>query len=108
MKEETHIGVDIGLPNGDHTVFFVVKGDGTPLFSIQHPQRTPFLKRVWHRILYFLHLAPRFSKGAMTGAFTSRYPEFPDEAESIPEDTMKVFDSRIKCPYRNEDCPKCK
>jgi hypothetical protein len=35
----------------------IILGDGVPLFSQRHPQRIPFLRRVWHKILYFLHLS---------------------------------------------------
>lgn len=40
---------------------------------------------------------------------TSRYPEFPDEAEldERGKEVMKSLRGRIKCPYGNEECPKC-
>jgi len=61
-------------------------GDGVPLFSQKHPQRTSLLKRIWHGIGMFLGILPRFSKGVLTGEFTS----------------VHRF-----CPYGNDDCPKC-
>ncbi len=51
-----------------------ILGDGIALFSVSHPQRTKFIIRTWHRVLYFLRIWPRFDKRNMiNGEFTSKY-----------------------------------